>query len=110
LHSNVLTFTVFEGQHTGERIGYRIEAELKRLQVYEKTTTITCDGASNMRKSFDWLNPKRLQCLAHKLHLLVCNALCLWVKKPSKNSETTSVVEQSVSDDLSESSDESTRE
>ena len=56
LDSTILSFKVFEGQHTGERIGNRIEAELKHLQVYEKTTTITCDGASNMRKSLDcWI-------------------------------------------------------
>ena len=101
LHSKILAFTVFEGQHTGERIGYRIEAELKHLQVYEKTTTITCDGASNMLKSFDWLNPKRLLCLAHKLHLVVCNSLCLWVKKSSKDSDPPSVDKQNTPGDLS---------
>ena len=107
LDSKVLAFAVFEGQHTGERIGYPIEAELNYLQVYEKTTTITCDGESNMCKSFDWLNPKRLQCLAHKLHLVVCNALCLWVKKCSKDSDPPSVVEQNTPDDPSGSPDES---
>ncbi|CAF0834218.1 unnamed protein product [Adineta steineri] len=92
LDSKVLSFTVFEERHTGEQISYTIKKELKRLQVYDKTNTITCDGASNMKKSFKKLKPKRLQCLGHKLHLTVCNALCLWVKEPevtdsSNNSE-----------------------
>ncbi|CAF3459138.1 unnamed protein product [Rotaria sp. Silwood2] len=80
LISTVLSFTSFRERHTGEQIGYTIKKALKRLQVYEKTRTITCDGASNMRKSFDLLIPKRVQCLGHKLHLIVCNGLCLWVK------------------------------
>ncbi|CAF1489878.1 unnamed protein product [Adineta steineri] len=92
LDSKVLSFTVFEERHTGEQISYTIKKELKRLQVYDKTNTITCDGASNMKKSFKKLKPKRLQCLGHKLHLTVCNALCLWVTEPeitdsSNNSE-----------------------
>ena len=80
LTSTVLSFKAFHERHTGEQIGYTIKKELKRLQVYEKTNTITCDGASNMRKSFNILKPKRVQCLAHKMHLIVCNGLCLWVK------------------------------
>ncbi|CAF4999278.1 unnamed protein product, partial [Rotaria sp. Silwood1] len=80
LNSKVLSFTIFPERHTSENISYTIKKELKRLQVYEKTHVITCDGASNMRKSFNTLEPKRLQCLGHKLHLVVCNALCLWVK------------------------------
>ena len=81
LASKILSFTVFPERHTGDQISYTIKKELKRLQVYEKTNVITCDGASNMRKSFTTLKPKRLQCVGHKLHLIVCNALCLWAKE-----------------------------
>ena len=81
LSSKVLSFTVFRERHTGDQISNTIKKELKRLQVYEKTHTITCDGASNMRKAFKSLQPKRVYCLGHRLHLTVCNALCLWVKE-----------------------------
>ncbi|CAF5152112.1 unnamed protein product, partial [Rotaria sp. Silwood1] len=67
LNSKVLSFTIFPERHTSENISYTIKKQLKRLQVYEKTHAITCDGASNMRKSFNTLKPKRLQCLGHKL-------------------------------------------
>ena len=30
---------------------------------------------------------KRLQCLAHKLHLIVCNALGLWIKPEEEEEE-----------------------
>lgn len=36
----------------------------------------------NIRHSFKTLKTKRVHCLGHKLHLTVCNALCLWVKEP----------------------------
>ena len=52
LTSKVLSFTYFDERHTGDQISYTIKKELKRLQVYEKTHTITCDGGSNIRKAF----------------------------------------------------------
>lgn len=80
--STVLSFTAFSERHTGKQISCTIKKELKRLQVYEKVRTITCDGASNVRKSFETLKPKRVHCIGHKLHLTVCNAFCLWCKEP----------------------------
>jgi hypothetical protein len=101
LSSKVLSFTIFNERHTGEQISYTIKKELKRLQVYEKTCTITCDGASNIRKSFKTLNPKRIHCIGHKLHLTVCNALCLWVKEPQADeSSTTGEAGDESSDDV----------
>jgi hypothetical protein len=91
LSSKVLSFTVFNERHTGEHISYTIKKELKRLQVYEKTHTITCDGASNMRKSFRTLIAKRVHCIGHKLHLTVCNAFCLWVKEPELDKSSCTV-------------------
>jgi hypothetical protein len=88
LSSTVLSFTVFNERHTGEQISYTIKKELKRLQVYDKINTITCDGASNMRKSFKTLKANRIHCVGHKLHLTVCNAFCLWVKEPPVDEST----------------------
>ncbi|CAF3680339.1 unnamed protein product [Rotaria sordida] len=97
LTSKVLSFTIFPERHTGEHISYTIKKQLKRLQVYEKTNVITCDGASNMKKSFNTLKPKRLQCLGHKLHLVVCNALCLWVKDQQLSESSTTGEENNES-------------
>ncbi|CAF1498789.1 unnamed protein product [Adineta ricciae] len=88
LDAQVLSFSTFAERHTSEAISRTIKTELKRLQVYEKVHTITCDGASNVRKSFQTLKPKRIHCLAHKLHLTVCNALCLWVNQNASSSAT----------------------
>ena len=41
-----------------------------------------------MRKSFETIKPKRLHCLAHKFHLVVCNSLCLWVETSARTSDT----------------------
>ena len=82
LTSTVLSFTVFHERYTGDQISYAVKKELKRLGVYDKTHIITCDGASNIRISFKTLKAKRAHCIGHKLHLTVCNALCLWVKEP----------------------------
>jgi hypothetical protein len=87
MKSRVLVFAPFNDRHTSVNISSELEQQLKRLKIFEKTTTITCDGASNMKACFKKLDPriKRLQCLAHKLHLIICNALGLWLKK-KKNS------------------------
>ncbi|CAF4375234.1 unnamed protein product, partial [Rotaria magnacalcarata] len=49
LQYKVLSFTAFPERHTGDQISYTIKKELKRLQVYDKTHTITCDGAANIK-------------------------------------------------------------
>ena len=82
LKSTTLAFNVFDERHTSENIAQAIEFELKRLKAYDKASTITCDGASNMKKAFDYLQLRRIQCIAHKLHLVICNGLCLWAKTP----------------------------
>lgn len=84
LKSKVLVFEPYSDRHTSENISSELEQRLKQLKIFEKTTTITCDGASNMKASFKRIDAriKRLQCLAHKLHLSVRNALGLWVKSP----------------------------
>lgn len=89
MNSRVLVFTPFIERHTSVNISCELENQLKRLNIFDKTTTITCDGASNMKASFKKLDPKikRLQCLAHKLHLIICNALGLWMKKKKSSGD-----------------------
>ena len=89
MKSKVLVFAPFYDRHTSENISNELEQPLKQLKIFEKTTTITCDGARNMKASFKRIDAriKRLQCLAHKLHLCVCNALGLWVKTSKQQAD-----------------------
>ena len=89
LKSKELVFLPFNDRHTSANISSELEQQLKKLNIFEKITTITCDEASNMKASFKKLDPriKRLQCLAHKLHLIICNALGLWLKKKKQNDD-----------------------
>ena len=63
LVSKVLSFTAFPERHRFGQISHTIKKELKRLQVYDKIHTITCDGAANIKKAFESLKPKRVRCL-----------------------------------------------
>lgn len=98
--SRILSFSWFHHRHSSVNITTAIESNLKELNIYEKTTSITTDGAANMVKMFDSLRSeiKRVHCMcskfisllvtqelllgiAHRLHLVVCNSLGLWVCK-----------------------------
>ncbi|CAF4738933.1 unnamed protein product, partial [Rotaria sp. Silwood2] len=72
---------------------YKIAAEgynvLRELDIEQKVTSVTCDGANNMQKAFDMSNEvDRFWCVAHRLHLTICNGLALW--KKFKNNENES--------------------
>ena len=87
--SKVLIFTPYTDRHTAKNISSCLKQHLKNWNIFDKTTTITCDGASNMKASFKSIDSriKRLQCLAHKMHLIVCNALGLWIKPKEDEDE-----------------------
>lgn len=86
LKSKVLIFTPFLDRHTSENISFELDKHLNSLNISDKTTTITCDGASNLKAALNKLDNriKRLHCLAHKIHLIICNGLGLWVKKKNR--------------------------
>lgn len=108
--STVIAFSSFPHRHYATEISATIQEKLKELNIYDKVTTATTDGASNMKKAFETLPPdlKRLYCkdtektstrsqvvlsgVAHRLHLSVCNGLGLWIRKrgPPSSSLTTS--------------------
>lgn len=89
MKSKVLVFTPYYDRHTSENISSELEYHLKRLKIHDKTTAITCDGASNMKSAFRSIDAriKRVQCLAHKMHLIVCNSLGLWMKSDKQNDD-----------------------
>ena len=81
-HSNstILQFSTFDKRHFSDVIGKEIEKQLKDLGTFEKVTAITCDNAPNMLGLFQYLSReiKHVPCMAHILHLVICNGLCLW--------------------------------
>lgn len=55
------------------------------LNIENKIVFITSDGASNIQAAFDvFYEVNRIWCVAHRIHLVICNGLGLW-KKFRKN-------------------------
>ncbi|CAF1585936.1 unnamed protein product, partial [Didymodactylos carnosus] len=77
--------TSFSQQHTAVNINEAIKHELQNLHIENKVKMVTADGAANMRLALDVLNTdtKTIWCMAHRLHLVVTNGLCLWLKNCS---------------------------
>jgi hypothetical protein len=68
---------------------------------------VTCNGASNMKKAFDkFTNIDRIWCLAHRLHLIVTNALGFWLKLPAVGLDEEIIDNESESAEEEESLDE----
>jgi hypothetical protein len=91
LNSTILRFSSFHQRHFSDLIGIEIEKQLVELKLFDKVTSITCDGAPNMVKMFDYLSRPditRIRCQAHLLHLIVCNGLGLWIDKRKKTTTT----------------------
>ena len=108
-HSKFLEFITFQERHFSKLIALVIENELVGLSLYDKLVSITCDGASNMRNMFNYFsrpNITCIRCIAHKLHLIICNSLNLWVKHEKK--QMTTDVEETGSDDTYEDDEDDT--
>ena len=62
--SKIMSFLSFHQRHYATNISNAIREQLKELNIYEKTTTITTDGASNMVKMFETIGPhiRRVYC------------------------------------------------
>ena len=83
-NSTILRFSTFEKRHFSDIIGVEIENQLTELNIFDKVVSITCDGAPNLIKRFDFFSCPditRIRCQARLLHLIVCNALNLWIQK-----------------------------
>ncbi|CAF2193906.1 unnamed protein product [Rotaria magnacalcarata] len=82
LKSTILRFSTFQQRHYSDLIGIEIEKQLLELKIFDKVVSITCDGARNMVKMFDFFSRTdvtRVRCQAHLLHLIVYNGLGLWM-------------------------------
>lgn len=92
----------FEDRHTSPLIAQEIEKQLSSLHLYDKLVSITCDGAANMRQMFNYFtrkNMKFIHCFAHRLHLVICNSLNLWVSVKKKKKAASDEEAQSDTDD-----------
>ena len=94
----------FEDRHFSPLIANEIEKQLISLKLYDKLVTITCDGASNMRDMFTYFsrqNIRYIHCIAHKLHLIICNSLNIWIssKKKRNTVDDEEGIETSIVDD-----------
>jgi hypothetical protein len=106
--STILQFSTFDQRHYSHLIGQEIEKQLINLNIFHKVTTITCDNAPNMVALFQHLTRSvgHIPCMAHIIHLILCNALGIWVtKKDQKKFEQSSNdnAADSFDDDLSQS-------
>ncbi|CAF4467350.1 unnamed protein product [Rotaria sp. Silwood2] len=70
-HSKILQFMKFEDRHYSILIANEIENQLINLNFY-----------------FTRRNIKYIHCTAHKLHLIICNSLNLWVASKKKGNTT----------------------
>ncbi|CAF3428308.1 unnamed protein product [Rotaria socialis] len=88
--SKILSFTSFHHRHFSSNISMIIKNELKELNIFEKTRSITTDGAANMLKAAQMLGGdiKQIYCIAHRLHLVICNGLGFWIRKKRESSSS----------------------
>ncbi|CAM4794593.1 unnamed protein product [Rotaria magnacalcarata] len=109
-HSKILKFITFEERHFSPLIAQEIEKQLISLGLYDKLVTITCDGAANMRDMFTYFTRRKIKyihCLAHKLHLIICNSLNLWVTTKKRRNTTTTETDAENSTEEEDAEDES---
>lgn len=59
--STVIAFASFSLRHYSSNIAQAVRENLQQLNIHEKTTAITTDGASNMLKMFEMLRPEVAQ-------------------------------------------------
>ncbi|CAF1545416.1 unnamed protein product [Adineta ricciae] len=81
--SKIIHFSSFNERHTAVNIAGCIKQILIDLEIYEKIISITCDGGENLVAACRKLDVsiKRIWCCAHRLHLVVINALGFWNKE-----------------------------
>ncbi|CAF0960925.1 unnamed protein product [Didymodactylos carnosus] len=85
INHTILSFKSFNGSHTADRYVSKIKKELEKLNLESKILTMTTDGAANVKNMCTILETtngiKPIYCVAHGLHLIICNALRLWPKQ-----------------------------
>ncbi|CAF1587487.1 unnamed protein product, partial [Didymodactylos carnosus] len=89
MKSTVLHFQSYSQRHFAQNIAAEVNTRLRELGIDKKITSVTCDGAQNMQNAFDTIDQiDRLWCVAHRLHLTICNGLGLWKKFKKQHGES----------------------
>ena len=86
----MLDFSHFPEHHSADQIATTLRLKLRKLNILDRIVSMTCDGASNLRKALSNVGVNdRVWCLAHRLHLIIANGLGLWLteKDRKKRSE-----------------------
>ncbi|CAF4299284.1 unnamed protein product, partial [Adineta steineri] len=104
--STVIDYSCFNERHTATNIAQVLKEKLMNLHIYHKIIAITCDGAPNVVAALNQLDDfiKRIWCCAHRLHIVVINALGFWkhlddkdnTMSSSTNPATTSITSADV--------------
>ncbi|CAF0858649.1 unnamed protein product [Adineta steineri] len=92
--SKILSFTSFHQRHFSSNISMIIKNELKELNVFEKTRSVTTDGAANMLKAVEMLGDG----IAHRLHLVICNGLGFWIRTKRDSSSVVPTTSNNTDD------------
>lgn len=90
LKRTVLDFSHFPEHHTADQIATTLRLKLRKLNILDRIVSMTCDGASNLKKAVSNVGVNdRVWCLGHRLHLIIANGLGLWLteKERKKRSE-----------------------
>ena len=79
--SSIIHFQLFCDRHVASNIAAEVKGRLHHLNIEDKISSITTDGGSNIRSAVQniW-KINRIWCVAHRLHLVICNGLCFWKK------------------------------
>ena len=78
--STILHFQSYNQRHTAANISGEVYNCLQEFGIEDKVTSVTCDGASNNKAFNVFINVDRFWCIAHRLHLTICNGFLLWQK------------------------------
>ncbi|CAF1429377.1 unnamed protein product [Adineta steineri] len=91
--STVIDYSCFNERHTATNIAQVLKEKLMNLDIYHKIIAITCDGAPNVVAALNQLDDfiKRIWCCAHRLHIVVINALGFWKQLDDKDNTTSSL-------------------
>jgi hypothetical protein len=100
--STILQFSTFDRRHYSHLIGHEIEKQLINLNIFDKVTTITCDNAPNMIALFQHLTRPiyHIPCMAHIIHLVLCNGLGIWVAKKVRKENSDQSIDDNDADNF----------
>ncbi|CAF1473767.1 unnamed protein product [Adineta steineri] len=90
--STIIDYSCFNERHTATNIAQVLKEKLMNLDIYHKIIAITCDGAPNVVAALNQLDDfiKRIWYCAHRLHIVVINALGFWKQLDDKDNTTSS--------------------